>query len=213
MGRLPRHRVPRRRRTSTSRAAISSRSIATSPSCTKRSPRRCPSGCVVDGEIVIATPARARLRRAADAAPSGGVARGQARARDARRPSSPSTCWRWTAATSATCPRPSAGPALEALLADVEPPVHLTPMTRDAALAADWLARFEGAGLDGVIAKPEAGPYAPGKRTMMKVKHVRTADCVVAGLPLAQDRARNELDRLAAARPLRRRAERCSTSA
>src|SRR5207344_872200 len=45
----------------------------------------------------------------------------------------------------------------------------------------EWLSRFEGAGLDGVIAKPEHGPYAPGKRAMIKVKHVRTADCVVAG--------------------------------
>ena len=61
------------------------------------------------------------------------------------------------------------------------PPVYLTPMTRDSAVAADWLARFEGAGLDGVIAKPEGGIYEPGKRAMIKVKHARTADCVVAG--------------------------------
>ena len=54
-------------------------------------------------------------------------------------------------------------------------------MTRDRALAADWLARFEGAGLDGVIAKPEDGTYEPGKRAMIKIKHARTADCVVAG--------------------------------
>ena len=70
---------------------------------------------------------------------------------------------------------------LESLLGDAEPPLYLTPMTRDAALAADWLARFEGAGLDGVIAKPEGGIYEPGKRAMIKVKHARTADCVVAG--------------------------------
>ena len=68
-----------------------------------------------------------------------------------------------------------------ALLADVAPPIHLTPMTRDRATAADWLSRFEGAGLDGVIAKPADGRYEPGKRAMFKVKHVRTADCVVAG--------------------------------
>jgi ATP-dependent DNA ligase len=70
---------------------------------------------------------------------------------------------------------------LERLLAGVAPPVYLTPMTRDPAVAGDWLARFEGAGLDGVIAKPEDGIYAPGKRAMIKVKHARTADCVVAG--------------------------------
>ena len=70
---------------------------------------------------------------------------------------------------------------LEALLADAVPPIHLTPMTRDASVAAEWLARFEGAGLDGVMAKPAHGSYAPGKRAMIKVKHQRTADCVVAG--------------------------------
>ena len=59
--------------------------------------------------------------------------------------------------------------------------MHLTPMTRDPNVAADWLSRFEGAGLDGVIAKPEESAYEPGKRAMIKIKHVRTADCVVAG--------------------------------
>ena len=54
-------------------------------------------------------------------------------------------------------------------------------MTRDRALAAEWLDRFEGAGLDGVIAKPEKQTYSPGKRAMFKIKHARTADCVVAG--------------------------------
>ena len=63
----------------------------------------------------------------------------------------------------------------------VEPPVHLTPATRDRALAADWFDRFEGAGLDGVIAKRLDAPYQPGKRAMLKIKHQRTADCVVAG--------------------------------
>jgi ATP-dependent DNA ligase len=71
--------------------------------------------------------------------------------------------------------------ALERLLHDVAPPVYLTPVTRDRALAEQWLAEFEGAGLDGVIAKPVAAPYQPGKRAMLKIKHVRTADCVVAG--------------------------------
>jgi ATP-dependent DNA ligase len=54
-------------------------------------------------------------------------------------------------------------------------------MTRDAAVAAEWLSRFEGAGLDGVIAKPEQGIYEPGKRAMIKIKHARTADCVIGG--------------------------------
>ena len=63
----------------------------------------------------------------------------------------------------------------------MKPPIHLTPLTRDPAEAAEWLKRFEGAGLDGVIAKPDAAPYQPGKRAMIKVKHARTAECVVAG--------------------------------
>jgi ATP-dependent DNA ligase len=70
---------------------------------------------------------------------------------------------------------------LERLLADIKPPIHLTPMTRDPAVASEWLAEFEGAGLDGVIAKPEHAVYEPGKRAMIKVKHARTADCIVAG--------------------------------
>src|SRR5205085_12539234 len=72
--------------------------------------------------------------------------------------------------------------ALEALLEDARPPLHLTPATRDRAVAEGWLREFEGAGLDGVIAKPLAAPYQPGKRAMLKIKHQRTADCVVAGL-------------------------------
>jgi ATP-dependent DNA ligase len=71
--------------------------------------------------------------------------------------------------------------ALEELLTAVRPPLYLTPATRDRALALDWLTRFEGAGLDGVVAKLAAGTYLPGKRAMIKVKHARTADCVVAG--------------------------------
>jgi len=70
---------------------------------------------------------------------------------------------------------------LEQVLADAAPPVHLSPATRDRALAEDWFRRFEGAGLDGVMAKRLDAPYRPGERTMIKVKHARTADCVVAG--------------------------------
>lgn len=71
--------------------------------------------------------------------------------------------------------------ALEKALAGAEPPVHLTPATTDAAVAADWFARFEGAGLDGVVAKDLRSPYRENERTMIKIKHTRTADCVVAG--------------------------------
>ncbi len=71
--------------------------------------------------------------------------------------------------------------ALELALASTAPPVYLTPATRDQALARQWFSEFEGAGLDGVVAKPLDGPYEPDKRVMFKVKHERTADCVVAG--------------------------------
>jgi ATP-dependent DNA ligase len=71
--------------------------------------------------------------------------------------------------------------ALEQALADVEAPFHLTPATRDRDQAAEWFSQFEGAGLDGIVAKPLDGAYEPDKRVMFKVKHERTADCVVAG--------------------------------
>jgi ATP-dependent DNA ligase len=70
---------------------------------------------------------------------------------------------------------------LEVLLAGAKPPIHLTPATEDRATAADWFKRFEGAGLDGVMAKRLDGAYEPGKRAMIKVKHERTCGCVVAG--------------------------------
>jgi ATP-dependent DNA ligase len=70
---------------------------------------------------------------------------------------------------------------LEQVLGSAAPPVHLSPATRDRALAEDWFRRFEGAGLDGVMAKRLDEPYRAGERTMIKVKHQRTADCVVAG--------------------------------
>jgi ATP-dependent DNA ligase len=71
--------------------------------------------------------------------------------------------------------------ALEAVLASASPPIHLTPATHDSSVASDWFRRFEGAGLDGVIVKPMAGTYEPNKRVMLKVKHERDCDCVVAG--------------------------------
>ena len=139
-----------------------------------------PDGCVLDGEIVITTPhgldfgllqlrlhpAASRVNKLARETPASFVAfdllamAGQSL---------------MDAAQSERRAR------LEQLLARAHAPLFLTPVTRDRALAARWLADFEGAGLDGVIAKPEDAPYQPGKRAMLKIKHVRTADCVVAG--------------------------------
>ncbi len=70
---------------------------------------------------------------------------------------------------------------LEAALGGVGTPVHVTPATRDPATAKDWFERFEGAGLDGVVAKRLDEPYKPGARAMVKIKHLRTVDCVVGG--------------------------------
>ena len=71
--------------------------------------------------------------------------------------------------------------ALGATITGDDPRVHVTPATGDLAVARQWFTQFEGAGLDGVVAKPLDGTYQPDKRTMFKVKHARTADCVVAG--------------------------------
>jgi ATP-dependent DNA ligase len=142
--------------------------------------RALPDGCVVDGEIVIATsngldfealqlrlhPAASRAARLAKETPASFVAF-DALAIDGRDVRDE--------------PQRERRAHLERLLAGIEPPIHLTPLTRDRGLAADWLQQFEGAGLDGVVAKPEDGIYEPGKRAMIKVKHARTADCVVAG--------------------------------
>ena len=141
---------------------------------------RLPDHCVVDGEIVIATPeglafdalqmrlhpAASRVSKLANEIPSSFVVF-DALALDDR-----DLC---------ALPQRERRALLERALGGVERPVHLTPVTRDRDVAADWLARFEGAGLDGVIAKPAGGTYEPGKRAMFKIKHARTADCVVAG--------------------------------
>jgi ATP-dependent DNA ligase len=71
--------------------------------------------------------------------------------------------------------------ALESLLKSAKPPLHITPATSDREVALDWFQRFEGAGLDGVVAKPVDLPYQPDKRVMLKIKHERDCDCVVAG--------------------------------
>jgi ATP-dependent DNA ligase len=76
---------------------------------------------------------------------------------------------------------------LEKAMEKAEPPIHLTPMTTDAAVARDWFERFEGAGLDGVIAKPPTITYQPDKRVMLKVKHQRTVDCAVGGFRFHKD--------------------------
>ena len=90
--------------------------------------------------------------------------------------------------------------------------VHLTPCRRERAIAAEWFHRFEGAGLDGVMAKHESTTYQPGKRAMVKVKHARTRRLRGGRLPLAQAGA-GHARRLAAARALRRRRACCITSA
>ena len=141
---------------------------------------RLPPGCAVDGEIVVATahgldfdalqqrihPADSRIARLARETPASFVAF-DLLARDGT--------------SMLTLPQAERRAALEAMLVDARPPLFLTPVTRDRALAVQWLREFEGAGLDGVIAKPIDGVYQPGKRAMLKIKHLRTADCVVAG--------------------------------
>ena len=94
--------------------------------------------------------------------------------------------------------------ALEGILGGAHGPsrVHLTPVTDDPTVAEDWFTRFEGAGFDGVMAKPADQPYQQDKRVMFKVKHERTADCVVAGFRWHKD---GEGVGLAAPRPVRRR--------
>jgi ATP-dependent DNA ligase len=76
---------------------------------------------------------------------------------------------------------------LEKVLGKAKPPLFVTPATTDRATAADWFKRFEGAGFDGLVAKPLSDGYHPGKRTLIKVKHERTADCVVAGYRIHKD--------------------------
>jgi len=145
-----------------------------------------PDRCVIDGEIVIATPrgldfdalqlrlhpAASRAAKLAKATPSSFVA--------------------FDALAIAGVdlraePQRERRRRLEDALAGVAPPIHVTPVTRDRDVAAEWLTRFEGAGLDGVMVKPDDGLYEPGKRAMIKVKHARTADCVVAGFRWHKD--------------------------
>jgi ATP-dependent DNA ligase len=139
-----------------------------------------PERCVLDGEIVIAGsagldfealllrihPAESRVKLLASETPASYVA------------------WDVLAAGDEDLretPLAERRKRLEKLLGNARAPVHLSPATRDRALAEDWFRRFEGAGLDGVMAKRLDEPYRAGERTMIKVKHRRTADCVVAG--------------------------------
>jgi ATP-dependent DNA ligase len=145
-----------------------------------------PKGCVIDGEIVVVGrsgldfdalqqrlhPAASRVAKLASQTPASFVAF------DLLAAGGRSTM---------ELPQTERRVRLERLLGQVHKPVYLTPMTRERTLAEDWLQRFEGAGLDGVIAKPEAATYQPGKRAMFKIKHARTADCVVAGFRWYRD--------------------------
>jgi ATP-dependent DNA ligase len=139
-----------------------------------------PGRCVVDGEIVIAGergldfdalqlrlhPAESRVRKLAAEMPSSFVAFDLlAEGDEDLRPK----------------PQAERRQRLERALASAKAPVHLTPCSRDRRLAEEWFHRFEGAGLDGVVAKHEDARYQPGKRVMVKVKHVRSTECVVAG--------------------------------
>ncbi|RYY82230.1 MAG: ATP-dependent DNA ligase [Comamonadaceae bacterium] len=146
-----------------------------------------PKGCVLDGEIVVARnggldfdalqqrlhPAVSRVVRLARETPASFVAF------DLLGAGSKSTM---------ELPQAERRLRLERLLGKAKAPLHLTPMTRDRAQAEEWLEKFEGAGLDGVIAKLENAVYQPGKRAMLKVKHVRSAECVVAGFRWYKER-------------------------
>jgi ATP-dependent DNA ligase len=156
------------------------------PELVKLLAEQLPKGCIVDGEVVVAGPngldfdalqqrihpAPSRIARLAKETPAGFVAFDllaaggksvMALAQKERRQ------------------------RLESLLKSAKPPLRITPVTTDRAVAQDWLQRFEGAGLDGVMAKPADAPYQPGKRAMLKIKHARTADCVVAGFRWYKD--------------------------
>jgi ATP-dependent DNA ligase len=146
-----------------------------------------PKGCVLDGEIVVVSskgldfdalqqrihPAASRITKLAQQTPASFVAF------DLLAAGGKSTM---------DLPQGERRVRLERLIGSARPPLHLTPMTRDREEAERWLHEFEGAGLDGVIAKLESAPYQPGKRAMLKIKHMRSADCVVAGFRWYKDR-------------------------
>jgi ATP-dependent DNA ligase len=141
---------------------------------------RLPQRCVMDGEIVIAReghldfdalterihPAQSRVRMLAERTPASFVAFDLLALDDS---------------SLLDVPLSDRRALLERALSAVTPPVHLAPATTDRAVAEQWFEQYEGAGLDGVIAKPLSLPYRPDERVMFKVKHERTADVVVAG--------------------------------
>ena len=143
--------------------------------------RELPERCVLDGEVVVAGPrgrlefetlqqrihpAESRVKRLAAETPASFVAFDLLCLGDEDLREQPFAQRR---------------ELLEGALRGASPPIHLTPATADRDVASDWFDRFEGAGLDGIIAKPTTVPYRPGERAMLKIKHERTADCVVAG--------------------------------
>jgi ATP-dependent DNA ligase len=147
-----------------------------------------PDRCVLDGEVVIAGPsgldfealllrihpADSRVRMLAESTPASYVA------------------WDLLALGDddlRRTPQEERRRLLERELGAVSPPIHVTPATREASIARDWFDRFEGAGLDGVVAKRLDASYQPGRRAMLKIKHERTADCVVAGFRWHKDGA------------------------
>jgi len=147
-----------------------------------------PQRCVVDGELIVATgdkldfdglqqrihPAESRITMLSQATPAAFVAFDLlALGDDDLRP----------------LPFAQRRARLEEVLADVEPPIHLTPATADREVAARWFTVFEGAGLDGLIAKPTGDPYVEDKRVQLKIKHIRSADAVVAGFRWHKDGA------------------------
>ncbi|HEX8941137.1 MAG TPA: ATP-dependent DNA ligase, partial [Candidatus Limnocylindrales bacterium] len=145
-----------------------------------------PERCVLDGEVVIAGPGgldfEALLLRIHPAASRVAMLAAQ----------SPASFVAWDLLALGdedlrTTPQAERRRRLVEVLGQAAPPVHLTPATEDPAIAADWFERFEGAGLDGVVAKRLVDPYQPGKRAMLKIKHQRTADCVVAGFRWHKD--------------------------
>jgi ATP-dependent DNA ligase len=156
---------------------------------------RLPSRCVLDGEIVIATshgldfdslqlrlhPAASRVKLLSKQMPASIVFFDLLAEDDGD--------WRGR-------PFEERRAELERILATAEPPIHLTPATRNRDIASDWFRRFEGAGLDGVIAKPVSGTYEPDKRVMFKVKHERDCDCVVAGFRWYKDAEREAVGSL-----------------
>ncbi|WP_405009388.1 ATP-dependent DNA ligase [Kitasatospora sp. NBC_01539] len=142
--------------------------------------RELPARCVVDGEIVIARdgrlrfeellerihPAASRVRALAERTPAAFVA---------------FDLLALDGTALADLPLGERRAALETALAGAGAPVHVAPASTDIDVARTWFAQYEGAGLDGVVAKPLDAPYAPNERTLFKIKHLRTADCVLAG--------------------------------